>query len=72
MGLLLTKVTFRRPYVLQRWFEESDDPAVWEIVIIGAGGVTSPEAVPRMNINRAVARIVGCARCVFILCSVRK
>ncbi|KAG1908511.1 uncharacterized protein F5891DRAFT_17193 [Suillus fuscotomentosus] len=46
-------------YTFSRLLAESDDPAMREIVIIGAGGVTSPEAVRRMN--RAGARIVGCA-----------
>ncbi|KAG1757991.1 hypothetical protein EDB19DRAFT_1936601 [Suillus lakei] len=46
-------------YTFSRLLAESDDPAMREIVIIGAGGVTSPEAVQRMN--RAGAKIVGCA-----------
>ncbi|OAX43643.1 FMN-linked oxidoreductase [Rhizopogon vinicolor AM-OR11-026] len=46
-------------YTFSRLLAESDDPAMREIVIIGAGGVTSPEAVERMN--RAGAKIVGCA-----------
>ncbi|KAG1749619.1 uncharacterized protein EDB91DRAFT_1244240 [Suillus paluster] len=46
-------------YTFSRLLAESDDPALREIVIIGAGGVTSPEAVQRMN--RAGAKIVGCA-----------
>ncbi|KAG0699744.1 hypothetical protein DFH29DRAFT_808596 [Suillus ampliporus] len=46
-------------YTFSRLLSESDDPALREIVIIGAGGVTSSEAVQRMN--RAGAKIVGCA-----------
>ncbi|KAG2160160.1 uncharacterized protein EDB93DRAFT_1074687 [Suillus bovinus] len=46
-------------HTFSRLLAESDDPAMREIVIIGAGGVTSPEAVQRMN--RAGAKIVGCA-----------
>lgn len=38
---------------------ESDDAAVRQIVVIGAGGVTSPEAVARMH--RAGAQVVGSA-----------
>lgn len=46
-------------YSFSRLLAASDDPAMREIIIIGAGGVTSPEAVERMN--RAGAKIVGCA-----------
>lgn len=46
-------------YSFSRLLAESDDPAMREIVIIGAGGVTSPDAVERMN--HAGAKIVGCA-----------
>ena len=37
----------------------SDDPALRQIVVIGAGGVTSAEAVARMH--RAGAKVVGSA-----------
>jgi dihydroorotate dehydrogenase (fumarate) len=46
-------------FTFSRLLAESDDTAMREIIIIGAGGVTSPEAVERMN--RAGAKIVGCA-----------
>ncbi|KAH7883962.1 hypothetical protein F5I97DRAFT_1938598 [Phlebopus sp. FC_14] len=40
-------------------YTQSEDPAVRGIIIIGAGGVTTPEAVARMH--RAGAEVVGCA-----------
>ena len=46
-------------YTFSKLLAESEDPAVREIVVIGAGGVTSPEAVARMH--RAGAQVVGCA-----------
>ena len=46
-------------YFFSRFLAESGDSGLQEIVIVGAGGVTSPEAVARMH--RAGAKIVGCA-----------
>lgn len=46
-------------YTFSKLLAESEDPALREIVIIGAGGVTSPEAVARMH--RAGAMVVGSA-----------
>ncbi|KAH0838647.1 hypothetical protein J3R83DRAFT_6972 [Lanmaoa asiatica] len=46
-------------YTFSKLLAESEDPALREIVIIGAGGVTSPEAVARMH--RAGAKVVGSA-----------
>ncbi|KAF8139867.1 hypothetical protein EV363DRAFT_1152241 [Boletus edulis] len=46
-------------YAFSKMLAESEDPALREIVIIGAGGVTSPEAVARMH--RAGAKVVGSA-----------
>lgn len=46
-------------YTISKLLAASEDPALREIVIIGAGGVTSPEAVARMH--RAGARVVGSA-----------
>ncbi|KAG6371586.1 hypothetical protein JVT61DRAFT_9296 [Boletus reticuloceps] len=46
-------------YAFSKMLAESEDSALREIVIIGAGGVTSPEAVARMH--RAGAKVVGSA-----------
>lgn len=46
-------------YTFSKLLGESEDPALREIVIIGAGGVTSSEAVARMH--RAGAKVVGSA-----------
>ena len=46
-------------YTFSKLLAESEDPAVRQIVVIGAGGVTSPEAVARMH--RAGAQVVGSA-----------
>jgi len=46
-------------YTFSKLLAESEDPAMREIVVIGAGGVTSAEAVARMH--RAGAQVVGCA-----------
>ena len=46
-------------YTFSKLLAESEDSALREIVIIGAGGVTSPEAVARMH--RAGAMVVGSA-----------
>lgn len=46
-------------YTISKLLAESEDPALREIVIIGAGGVTSAEAVARMH--RAGAKVVGSA-----------
>jgi dihydroorotate dehydrogenase (fumarate) len=58
-GEAIHSLSLGNVYTFSRLLAESDDPAMREIVIIGAGGVTSPEAVQRMN--RAGAKIVGCA-----------
>lgn len=58
-GEAIHSLSLGNVYTFSRHLAESDDPAMREIVIIGAGGVTSPEAVQRMN--RAGAKIVGCA-----------
>lgn len=46
-------------HAFSKLLAESEDPAVRQIVVIGTGGVTSPEAVARMH--RAGAQVVGCA-----------
>ncbi|KAG9314707.1 hypothetical protein JVU11DRAFT_5516 [Chiua virens] len=46
-------------YTFSKLLAESEDPALRQIVVIGAGGVTSPEAVTRMH--RAGAQVVGSA-----------
>jgi len=46
-------------YMLSKLLAELEDPALRQIVIIGAGGVTSLEAVERMH--RAGAQILRCA-----------
>ncbi|KAG8220151.1 hypothetical protein J3R82DRAFT_1178 [Butyriboletus roseoflavus] len=46
-------------YTFSKLLAESADPALREIVIIGAGGVTSREGVARMH--RAGAKVVGSA-----------
>ncbi|KAG2070693.1 FMN-linked oxidoreductase [Suillus decipiens] len=58
-GEAIHSLSLGNVYAFSRLLAESDDPAMREIVIVGAGGVTSPEAVRRMN--RAGAKIVGCA-----------
>jgi dihydroorotate dehydrogenase (fumarate) len=58
-GEAIHSISLGNVYTFSRLLAESDDAALREIVIIGAGGVTSPEAVERMN--RAGAKIVGCA-----------
>jgi len=58
-GEAIHSLSLGNVYTFSRLLAESDDAALREIVIIGAGGVTSPEAVERMK--RAGAKIVGCA-----------
>ncbi|KAH7930600.1 FMN-linked oxidoreductase [Leucogyrophana mollusca] len=58
-GEAIHSLSLGNVYSFARLLAESDDPAMREIVIIGAGGVTTPEAVERMH--RAGAKAVGCA-----------
>ncbi|KAI6153225.1 hypothetical protein BKA82DRAFT_136481 [Pisolithus tinctorius] len=58
-GEAIHSLSLGNVYSFSRLLAESADPALREIVIIGAGGVTSPEAVTRMH--RAGAKLVGCA-----------
>ena len=46
-------------HAITKLLAESEDPALRDIVVIGAGGVTSPEGVARMH--RAGAKVVGSA-----------
>ncbi|KAF9243727.1 hypothetical protein BU15DRAFT_42500 [Melanogaster broomeanus] len=58
-GEAIHSLSLGNVYSFSRLLAESPDPAMREVAIIGAGGVTSPEAVTRMH--RAGARVVGCA-----------
>ncbi|KAH7916474.1 hypothetical protein BJ138DRAFT_995837 [Hygrophoropsis aurantiaca] len=58
-GEAIHSLSLGNVYSFARLLAASDDPAMREIVVIGAGGVISPEAVERMH--RAGAQAVGCA-----------
>ncbi|KIJ68824.1 hypothetical protein HYDPIDRAFT_81307 [Hydnomerulius pinastri MD-312] len=58
-GEAIHSLSLGNVYTFSRLLAGSGDPAMREIVIVGAGGVTSPEAVARMR--RAGAKVVGCA-----------
>ncbi|KAF8845476.1 FMN-linked oxidoreductase [Paxillus ammoniavirescens] len=58
-GEAIHSLSLGNVYSFSRLLAQSQDLALREIVIIGAGGVTSPEAVSRMH--RAGAKVVGCA-----------
>ncbi|KAI6134196.1 hypothetical protein EV401DRAFT_2053313 [Pisolithus croceorrhizus] len=64
-GEAIHSLSLGNVYSFSALLAESPDPALREIVIIGAGGVTSPEAVARMH--RAGAKLVGCATLLGIL-----
>lgn len=64
-GEAIHSLSLGNVYSFSRFLAESTDPALREIVIIGAGGVTSPEAVARMH--RAGAKLVGCATLLGVL-----
>ncbi|KAF9229728.1 FMN-linked oxidoreductase [Gyrodon lividus] len=58
-GEAIHSLSLGNVYSFSRLLSESQDPAIRDIAIIGAGGVTSPEALRRMH--RAGAKVVGCA-----------
>jgi hypothetical protein len=58
-GEAIHSLSLGNVYSFSGLLAKSQDPALREIAIIGAGGVTSPEAVSRMH--RAGAKVVGCA-----------
>lgn len=58
-GEAIHSLSLGNVYAFSKLLAESEDPALQEIAIIGAGGVTTPEAVARMH--RAGARVVGSA-----------
>ncbi|KAL4069314.1 hypothetical protein J3A83DRAFT_3522528 [Scleroderma citrinum] len=58
-GEAIHSLSLGNVYSFSQLLATSDDSGLQKIVIVGAGGVTSPEAVARMH--RAGAKIVGCA-----------
>ncbi|EGN92677.1 hypothetical protein SERLA73DRAFT_127269 [Serpula lacrymans var. lacrymans S7.3] len=58
-GEAIHSLSLGNVFSFSRLLAESPDAAMRDIVIIGVGGVTSPEAAERMR--RAGAKIVGCA-----------
>ncbi|KAI6045202.1 hypothetical protein EDC04DRAFT_210282 [Pisolithus marmoratus] len=64
-GEAIHSLSLGNVYSFSELLAESPDPALREIIIIGAGGVTSPEAVARMH--RAGAKLVGCATLLGVL-----
>lgn len=58
-GEAIHSLSLGNVYAFSKLLAKSEDPALQEIAIIGAGGVTTSEAVARMH--RAGARVVGSA-----------